>query len=345
MAKGARVIPREDGTERRRAGADADAPARLVGIDTVRVLGVLAILAGHVWYASDTARLVTYSWHVPAFFMLSGYLWHQTRTFRAELSRRWSSIMVPYIVWWFVVCAVYLTWATGQGYGLKAPLYYTALAAWGGGAAFRPFTAFWFFSALVVAVLYLRLLQGRPAWWSWAGAVAAIAVCHLLTPLAVRSPMAVVQGVACALFVLVGMQLQRVRPSLQFPGRTGTVLLLAGVALMTMPGYRPLEIKSADLGTPVLSVVVACLLCAGLILVTEQLTVGVGARTSAVVTTLAACATVTILLHGVPMLLLGTPRSGGWFDFIVVVAVSVGVALLVARSPLAPWLSGRKMLR
>ena len=344
MAKGVRVIPREDGTERR-VDAVADTPARLVGIDAVRVLGVLAILAGHVWYASDTTRLLTYSWHVPAFFVLSGYLWHEARSFRAELSRRWSSIMVPYIVWWFVVCAVYLTWASGQGYGLKAPLYYVALAAWGGGVAFRPFTAFWFFSAFVVAVLYLRLVQGRAEWWAWAGATAAVLVSYLLTPLAVRSPMAVVQGVACALFILVGMQLRRVRPSLQHPGRTGAVLLLAGAALTTVPGYRPLEIKSADFGTPVLSIVVACLLCAGLILVTERLAAGVGARTTAVVNTLAAGSTVTILLHGVPMLLLGTPRSGGWLDFVIVLVVSVGVALVVARSPLAPWLSGRTMVR
>ena len=345
MAKGLPVTPREDGKTRRRAGADADAPTRLVGVDLVRVLGVLAILAGHVWYASDTAHLLTYSWHVPAFFMLSGYLWHEARSLREELSRRWSSIIVPYIVWWFVVCAVYLTWALVKGFGLATPLYYVALAAWGGGVAFRPFTAFWFFSALVVAVLYLRLLQGRAAWWAWAGAIAAIVVCHVLTPLAVRSPMAVVQGVACALFVLVGMQLQRVRPRLQHPGRTGAVLLLTGIALMTVPAYQPLEIKSADLGTPVLSVVVACSLCAGLILVAERLTVGVGSRVAAVVTTLAACATVTILLHGVPMLLLETPRSGGWLDFVIVVAVSVGVALLVARTPWAPWLSGRRMLR
>lgn len=318
---------------------------RLVGIDLVRVLGVLAILAGHVWYTSDAAHLVTYSWHVPVFFLLSGYLWTDARTLRQELARRWGSIIVPYIVWWLVVCAVYVTWALANGYGIRAPVYYVALAVWGGGAAFRPFTAFWFFSALVVAVLFLRLVQHRPAWWAWGGAVLAIAACHLFTPIALRSPLAVVQGVACALFVLIGMQLRRVRPGIRAPGRTGAALLLAGVALMTLPGYKTLEIKSADFGTPVLSVVVASLLGVGLILALERLTDGVGAGVASVVTTLAACATVVILVHGVPMLLLETPRSGGWLDFVVVVTSSVGLALVVMRTRWARWLGGRTMLR
>lgn len=318
---------------------------RLVGVDLVRVLGVLAILAGHVWYASDTAHLLTYSWHVPVFFLLSGYLWQDARSLRVELARRWSSIIVPYLVWWFVVCAVYLTWAVASGYGVLKPMYYVLLAAWGGALAFRPFTAFWFFSALVVAVLFLRLVRHQHAWWAWGSAAAAIVACHLFTPVAVRSPLAVVQGLACVLFILIGIQVRDARPRIRRPGWTGTALLLAGAALMFLPWYEPLEIKSADFGTPVLSIVVACLLGTGLILVAERLTDGAGRRVASVVTTLAACATVTILVHGVPMLLLETPRSGGWIDFVVVVAVSVAVALLVARTRWAPWLSGRKMLR
>ena len=342
--KGCRVTQREDDRTRSTSGGNA-ANARLAGVDLVRVLGVLAILAGHVWYSSDTAHHLTYSWHVPAFFVLSGYLWQAARPLRTEFSRRWSSIIVPYIVWWFVVCAVYLAWAAAKNFGFAGPMYYVALAVWGGGVAFRPFTAFWFFSAFVVAVLFLRLVQRRPAWWAWAGAIAAIVFCHVLTPLAVRSPLAVVQGVACALFVLVGMQLQRVRPRLHLPGWIGLALVLAGAGLMAIPAYEPLEIKSADFGTPVLSVAVACLLVVGLILVAEQVTEGLGTRSAAVLTTLAGCSTVAMLVQGVPMLLMGTPRSGGWLDFVVVVAASVGVALVVMRTPWAPWLSGRKMLR
>jgi fucose 4-O-acetylase-like acetyltransferase len=331
--------------EGRTPGAGADGPVRLTGVDLVRVLGVIAILAGHVWYTSDTVHLITYSWHVPVFFTLAGYLWADGRSLRGEFSRRWRSIIVPYIAWWFVVAVIYLIWASAKGFGFVGPLYYLSLAAWGGALAFRPFTAFWFFSAFVVAALFLRLVQGRPAAWAWAGALAAIVACHTFTQLALRSPLAVVQGLACALFILVGQQLRRVRPRLRRPGWTGAALALAGAALMALPSYKTLEIKSANFGTPVLSAAVACLLSAGMILVAERVTQGLGARAAIVLATVAAGATVTLLLHGVPMLLLETPRSGGWLDFVAVVALSGGAALLVARTRWAPWLSGRKQLR
>lgn len=338
------MAQQEHDGERPTPDTGADAPVRLTGVDLVRVLGVIAILAGHVWYTSETVHLLTYSWHVPVFFMLSGYLWADGRSLRGEFSRRWRSIIVPYIAWWFVVAVIYLVWAAANGFGLVGPVFYLALAAWGGALAFRPFTAFWFFSAFVAAVLYLRLVQGRPAPWAWAGALAAVVVCHTLTPLALRSPLAVVQGLACALFILVGQQLKRVRPRLRRPGWTGAAFLLAGAALMALPSYTTLEIKSSDFGTPVLSAAVACLLSAGLILVAERVTRGLGTRVAAVLATVAAGATVTLLFHGVPMLLMQTPRSGGWLDFVAVVVLSGGVALLVMRSRWAPWLGGRNRL-
>jgi fucose 4-O-acetylase-like acetyltransferase len=319
-----------------------DPTSRAVGIDLVRVLGVLAIIAGHVWYTSDLAHLLTYSWHVPVYFLLGGYLWIDARTLRDELRRRWRTIVVPYIAWWCIIATVYVLWAVALGHGLRAPLYYLVLAAWGGAAAFRPFTAFWFFSAFVVAALYLRALQHRPAAMAWAGAVTAIAVCHAFTPIALRSPLAVVQGVGCAVFVLVGVQLRRVRPRLRRPGATGVVVLLAGTALMALPFYRTLEIKSADFGTPGLSVVTACLLGTGLILVAEALATRASERGAAVLSTLAECAIVAIFVHGAPMLLLGTSRSGSWSDFTVVAAISLTIALLVRRSRWSPVLSGRE---
>jgi acyltransferase len=320
---------------------DAD---RLPGIDLVRVLGVVAIIAGHVWYTPDTAHLLTYSWHVPVFFILAGYLWHDDRSTSAELATRWRSIVVPYVLWWFIVAAVYLIWVGVEGHSFSSAAYYLVLAVWGGALAFRPFTAFWFFSAFVIAVLVLRVLQGRPAWWAWVLAVAAIVFCHLATPVAVHSPLAAAQAVGCVLFILVGQVLRRVRSRVGRPGPVGLGLVAAGAALTALPGYRTLEIKSADFGTPVLSELVACLLGIGLILLAERVTEGVRTRTGTVITTLAACSTVMILVHGVPMLLLGTPRSGGWVDFVLVLTASTGPALVVLATRWAPWLSGRPML-
>ena len=53
----------------------------------------------------------------------------------------------------------------------------------------------------------------------------------------------------------------------------------------------------------------------------------------------------TLLLHGVPMLLLETPRSGGWLDFVAVVALSGGAALLVGAHPVGSLAERSEQLR
>lgn len=313
---------------------------RRVGIDLVRLLGAVAIITGHVWYSPDVPHLLTYSWHVPIFFILSGYLWQDTRSLGDDLARRWGSIVVPYVLWWVVVAVVYVVWATAKGYGPGSIAYYLVLAGWGGALAFRPFTAFWFFTAFLTAVLFVRAV--RP--WSpvavWAGALLAITACHLARGAAVHSPLAVVQGLACVVFILVGIGLRDLRPRLPWPGIAGLGLLVIAAGLMALPVYEPLEIKSADLGVPGLSLAVAALIGVALILLAETFSQYVGARVAAVVRTLALGATVMMLTHGLPMLILGTPRSGGWVDYAVVLAVSVVLALATQRTRWAGWMTG-----
>lgn len=59
------------------------APSRSVGIDVVRVIAIVAIVAGHAWTRVRSA-LVVHAWHVPVFFILSGYLWSGRRSLRQE---------------------------------------------------------------------------------------------------------------------------------------------------------------------------------------------------------------------------------------------------------------------
>ena len=52
---------------------------RQPGPDLVRIVGLAAIVIGHVYSAEHEVRLATYTWHVPVFFILSGYLWQPGR--------------------------------------------------------------------------------------------------------------------------------------------------------------------------------------------------------------------------------------------------------------------------
>jgi acyltransferase len=72
-------------------GGQGSRGTRSVPFDAVRVLAMLAILAGHVW-VNGPARLFLYTWHVPIFFVLSGYLWKPNRSLAGEVKNRVRSV-------------------------------------------------------------------------------------------------------------------------------------------------------------------------------------------------------------------------------------------------------------
>ena len=152
--------------------------------------------------------------------------------------------------------------------------------------------------------------------------------------------MALVGGLACSTFVLVGVGLKKVRRRVRRPLLVGAVSLGAGAGLVSLPVYRPLEIKSADFGTPGLSVVAAALLCTGLILLAESVVPNIPGIPRQAMVTVAQCATVVFLSHGIMLLVLRTPHAGSWTDFVLVVTVPFLVAILTRGSRWAPWIHG-----
>ncbi len=66
--------------------------SRRRGLDLLRFIGIAAVVAGHVRGTSGAASLTVmvtiYSWHVPLFFVLSGYLFHTGRPLLIELRTR-----------------------------------------------------------------------------------------------------------------------------------------------------------------------------------------------------------------------------------------------------------------
>jgi len=323
--------------------APAPARPRLQHLDVLRAFALVAVLAGHVWYQGWPHRLI-YSWHVPLFFLLSGLLWRPGRTAREELRHRWPVLVTPYISWWVLNLAVGLVYIAAHGGGGIAA--WVVYSMWGGSAALRPFSAFWFFSAFVFALLTLRVLQRYPRWISYAVAILAIALC-LIEPSVHgspgwamrRMPLDLGTGIAGSLFLLVGQDLAR------FTGRRdaarwGLGGLVVGFGLVLVPGYRALEMKHSVYGTPGLSVVAACLIACGFVLVSPVVTARLPGAVLAVTAWLSSLAVPIMLGQGIFLMLLDTPFSGSWGDFAITVAGSVLLAWLVRRSPWGDWFCG-----
>ena len=314
---------------------------RNVGVDAVRVVGLLAVVAGHVWYVEPVIRW-TYSWHVPLFFLLGGYFWVPRRTLHEEFRARFERIGRPYIFWWLVTCAAYIVWQRFVGAGY-VPWKFVAMATWGGLGALRPWTAFWFFSAFFIAVLFVRWSMRAGWWWTLAFAYLALVCTYVEPALAMRAPLAAVAAVAATGFVLFGIGLRELQPRLRHPAAVGLLAMGLGMAGICLPFYRPLEIKSADFGTPVLGVTVAALIGSGLILIGSVSASRIPAAVGRLITLMAECGTVVFLSHGIFLMLMRTPDHGGWLDFAVVLGVPLVIAVTTLRSKWAPWIHGRPL--
>ncbi len=60
---------------------------RDVTLDILRVVGIAAVVVAHVWFREEWAHAFIFSWNMPLFFFLTGYLW-KDRPFGPMVKRR-----------------------------------------------------------------------------------------------------------------------------------------------------------------------------------------------------------------------------------------------------------------
>ena len=74
-------------------------PRRLRWLDLYKGLAILLVVLGHMNIPARASQLI-YSFHVPLFFIASGYVMALGRptAIRTFLARRWRSLIVPYLV-------------------------------------------------------------------------------------------------------------------------------------------------------------------------------------------------------------------------------------------------------
>lgn len=89
---------------------------RVEWIDILKGIAILLVVVGHMPYAEGTGnpgRVLIYSFHMPLFFMLSGYTAALSVSRNPHMGqfvwRRFLSIMVPYMCWMLAVPAIYVT--------------------------------------------------------------------------------------------------------------------------------------------------------------------------------------------------------------------------------------------
>ncbi|HKS00680.1 MAG TPA: acyltransferase family protein [Arthrobacter sp.] len=304
-------------------------------IDFLRVLGIAAVVAGHIAaWSGPVLRETVYTWHVPLFFFLSGYLWSEGRGLIQEMNKRAKTLLLPYIVW---LVPVGVWWLSQTDVVRGADLRRLML---GGSNIGGTLAAFWFVTALFFAVLALRAIQRFPNWLQWTLAVAALVVTARAPEPVARVPLAAGVGLACIVFVLAGREFKRHRLRIRRPLMTGLAILCGCAAAMLSGLSTYLDLKYARLGTPVITVVVAIGICAALLLIAEHVIPLLGSRFKNELSTLASCGFMVVLTHGVVLVELTKLGLPPWLLFAGSLAGPWLLALVILRTGLAPVLLG-----
>lgn len=292
-------------------------------LDLVRVVGTIAIVLGHIEALAPVPSLV-YPWHVPIFFVLSGWLWREGRDLTSEIRVRAKALLLPYVTWFAVVSLVYgaVLWSRGRDQTSKVEEQLP-----GGAHAVEPYSAFWFITALFVAVVLIRVMEtvGIPLWGQVVIGVAACALVQVFPDAAEASPFAIAQGAGCVIFVHAGMLLRKVGAHAGWA--VGTLAL--GIVLAALPWVRPLDLKFIDYGTPVISLVVAVLVSAGLVLAP----IHIGGVWAHRISALAQTGFAVILLHALIVWLDLGPTA---LVAVTAVVLPWAIGLLLARTRFGP---------
>ncbi|WP_324661016.1 acyltransferase family protein, partial [Bacillus pacificus] len=90
---------------------------RVEWIDTAKGVGIFLVILGHTGSLGERMTNYIYSFHMPLFFFLSGYLFsvHKYNNFSVFLKKKFKSLLIPYIIF---SLGTYLFWVVvGNKFG------------------------------------------------------------------------------------------------------------------------------------------------------------------------------------------------------------------------------------
>lgn len=81
---------------------------RIEGIDLCKALGICLVVLGHFLETDSLLKICIYSFHVPLFFVLSGYTQNENSDFSEFLIRKIKTLLIPYFIYFILSLPYYL---------------------------------------------------------------------------------------------------------------------------------------------------------------------------------------------------------------------------------------------
>src|SRR5512132_506835 len=128
---------------------------RIEYIDIARGIGILLVVMGHNDFAvvSPFGYKLIYSFHMPLFFFLSGYLLNITSGFWTFLKKRFNSLLKPY---YFTIFLIYFVSISFGKMGFQTAIGRIVKSLYGSGH-YLDWVQLWFLPHLFVVSLYTFL--------------------------------------------------------------------------------------------------------------------------------------------------------------------------------------------
>jgi fucose 4-O-acetylase-like acetyltransferase len=158
---------------------------RLIWIDIAKSLAIILVVLGHVWRGLEEGALINdsntfmtldhaiYYFHMPVFFMISGYLFAMTyaRSWGSTLKKQLIFIIWPYILW----SAVIVTMKVVLSSSVNSESSFSQLLS----IHYQPVSIFWFLYALLVFQVVTKIMPNKLA---LLGLASAGVIAHYLYP-------------------------------------------------------------------------------------------------------------------------------------------------------------------
>ncbi|GAA4196021.1 hypothetical protein GCM10022219_22010 [Microbacterium oryzae] len=194
--------------------------ARLPSIDLLRVLTVIVIVWRHTWpVPKGEPQMLLATITVPFFFFLTGWLWRTgKRTIRDETKMRWLTLGRPYVTWLALIFIEFAA-STIKGDITRDTIETLIRPLLGGSYAGRPFSTFWFISALFFVAIMMRAVEKLPRPHLVALAVLLAGVGALLGQKLDRIPLSIGLAIPCLAFAVAGYLLRQWAASREHPWR------------------------------------------------------------------------------------------------------------------------------
>ena len=340
-----------------RAGV-SEATARDARIDAAKGVAIALVVLGHAKGIPTEFTVLVYSFHVPLFFLLSGWLSHRrnAQTATQALATLVRTLLVPYAFFFFVA---YGYWLITRHIGEKA-LRWGQVPWWepigglltGIGPQLYVHPALWFLPALFMTALAYFLLGKRLQPWTIALLMLPLAMLWIVIfpAMELRLPFALDVLPVALFFYACGALAGRVvsLPQSALKGCALAALLLVPWLLLAWSNGR-VDINQLRFGASAWKFILAALLGTSVVLLASPL----AARSSVLRwmgrnTLLILCTHILIffVLSGIAAVLglfpAGSKPGLAWAVCVSVISIALCVPLRVVFMRYAPWALGQR---